>query len=246
MPIDRSNFPVFQNGVPGSHHPSVVTKWEEPLDADGTPGPMALTAAVSALKALYTAEGEALAVRKELAQHVQGKPVMQGPNLKLRHGFERQYAEGVQRIKERVLRSFDSYHAQVSRTQTQLAQQVQAALIDKNTTPAVQAEIRAYIRSLPEKERVSFVSSRDLATYAAAVAAPAYLSGLRDEQLAAIATQAEQRFAPQANTQHIATSEISEHLARVRQAFVAWAENEIAEANTPAARAVAKVKELGR
>lgn len=246
MPIDRSNFPDIRADVPGSHHPSVMAKWEETLDADGSPGPVALTAAVSGLKAIYTAQAQALDVRKELADYVQGKPVMHGGNLKLRHGFEREYAAGVQRIKESVLRSFDGYHAQVLHTVDQLWVQIEKAVTDKKTTPAVQAEIRAHIKGLPEKQRVTFVTSQPLEIYAAVMAAPSCLSGLTDEQRQTITRQAQSRFAPRESAQNGAAFEVWEHMKAVREAFVAWADREMSEANTPAARAVAKVKGLGK
>lgn len=246
MPIDRSNFPAFRADIAGSHHPSIVAKWEPVLDTDGTPGPIALTAAVSALRAIYMAQAQALDVRKELAEHVQGRPVMHGGNLKLRHGFEREYAAGVQRIKDNVLRTFDGYHAQVQQTVDQLWVQIEKAVTDRKTTPTVQQEIRAHVRSLPEKQRATFVASQPLEIYAAVMAAPSCLSGLTDEQRQIITQQAQRRFAPRETEQNGAAFEAWEHMKAVRDAFVAWADREISEANTPAARAVAKVKGLGR
>jgi len=248
MTIDKSGFPAIRADISVTHHPdAAASKWGTALDVDGSSGQVALNAGVAALKALYTGTAQAKDARRSLAQYVKGQPVSTPKGVVLKTGHEREYAEGVTRIKASVLKVFDSYQQQVAGTCDRLSAAVAGALKDKSgTTPAVQAEIRAFIRSLPAKERLRFVMEQPIQAYAAVNAAPSFLSGLTDEQLAVMEANARTRFAPVEHAQEEAAHALFGHLVTVRTAFTAWADGEIAEGNTPSARAVAAVRSLGR
>jgi hypothetical protein len=177
---------------------------------------------------------------------MEGKQVMTPKGAKIKSGFEREYGAGVQRIRDKVLPTVDAYAKQVAQLADQLTARVKDALKDRTTPPAIQQEIRAHVRGLPEQKRLTFVLGGSLQTYAAVAAGPAYLSGLTGEQMALAETKAEERFSPVESAQLKATCEIIGHLHNVRSLFLAWADGEIADADTPAARAVSKVKALGR
>jgi hypothetical protein len=91
-----------------------------------------------------------------------------------------------------------------------------------------------------------FLMKQPLQTYAAVAAAPAYLSGLTDQQMSDLEDNARQRFCPNEHAQLSAAVELFVHLTKVQERFTAWADGEIAEGDTPAARAANKVKALGR
>lgn len=248
MPIDKSNFPAIRSDVSITHHPNTIaSKWVA-LDEDGTAGQAALNAAVAASKLVYVGQTEANDARKAVMQHIPGRPAQANNprSVAIKHGFEREYADGVNRIRERVLKSFDAYHRQIAGTCDQLAEKIKNALKDKTTPPHVQAEVRAHVKSLPDRDRFTFVDQQDLPTFAAVASAPAFLSGLSDHQLALLQERAEARFAAADAAHNRAVNEVYVHLVQVREAFVKWADGEIAEANTPAAKAAAKMKALGK
>jgi hypothetical protein len=246
MAIDKSSFPAIRADISIGHHPdTVASKWAM-MDEDGTVAQQALNAGIAAAKAVYTGQAEALDARKAVAKFADGKPVATPRGVVIRHGMEREYAEGVNRIKDKALKSFDAYHLQVTRTYDHLYGKLKNCLKDTTTSRELQQEIRAFVRSMDDKKRLPWLMAQPLQTIAAVMAAPTYLSGLDDNQLEIIRTNAVKRFMPVESAQLDHVDGVCAHLFKMRQEFVKWADDEIAEANTPAARAFAKMKALGK
>lgn len=245
MAIDKTTFPAIRADVSVEHHPDcVASKWEG-LDVDGTSGQHTLLAGVAAARAVYTGQAEAIEVRKTLAQHVQGRPVMTASGPALRHGLEGEHAASVDRVRAKVLRTLDAYTSQIAATADNLTQKVAAKLRDGATPAPLQQEIRAHVRGLAERERLQFINKQPLQTNAAVASAPPYLSGLTDQTMDLATQHAEQRSEVEVRQQR-AVCEMLGHLATARDRFNTWADKEVKEASTPAARAASKVKALGR
>lgn len=106
----------------------------------------------------------------------------------------------------------------------QLDKKVHTALAPPPTAGLLGNEIRGYISSLDQKDRLTFVraviQSGDLVSTSALMGAPYYLSGLKVDGWKSMFDQASAKFAPREHAQLQASMKVLDHLTRAQETFV--------------------------
>lgn len=105
-----------------------------------------------------------------------------------------------QRVFKRVAAIFDTEHSNLSKGIAQIEERLNAPVNARAAHP-IAAEIRTYIRSMPEPDRPGFVYNAitrgDLVTAEAALAGPSYLCGLTPDGHAALLRKYHEQAAPE-------------------------------------------------
>lgn len=176
----------LDNRVTPSLHPANVTNL--PGYDDATKGYVA--GAERALKEAY--EGVAAvfdageAVKRDLSLTEAGRTI--------------KVDDMAQRVFKKCAALFDTEHSNLSKGIAQIEEKLNAPVNARAAHP-IAAEIRAYIRAMPESDRPGFVFAAitrgDLVTAEAALAGPSYLCGLTPEGHAALLRKYHEQAAPE-------------------------------------------------
>jgi hypothetical protein len=203
----NDNIPI-RSDVPISMHPGVLAGEAKVLDtAEPTVGRQALAAGREGLTALYSCYGQIEEAEQAMRRASNGRPAEDGRD---------ELAAAAKKAYDRAFLTVERRVAELTKLRDGLGAKVATAIDDPNRKTieglSVATSIREHAKSLPDAKRFQFaraaVAAGDLRTVSALLAAPAYLSGLTDEQLAVVRDQAAQRFAAQDHAQHAATSAV--------------------------------------
>lgn len=262
--------PQIRGGIPISVHPGVLTPVSDTLTgekASGTPGPSAYAAGTEALGAIYTWLGavqdadEALQASAEPAmrrQRPDGRSEYLGA-LRIADGRLRSYPDRIEEFQDAVHTSWERVALTVDRRTKELDgyldtldKQVAHALTDPNAKTAegiaLAGEIRGHIKALPEKNRFAFVSeaiaSGDLPTVSAAINGPAFLSGMKPDDLGKLRILAANKFAPTAYAQRGAVQKVKDAIGVASTHLMARHAKALSMAETPRANANKKLNAL--
>jgi hypothetical protein len=250
--------------VSPSFHPEVLSPHAEALaEKPGAlaTGQNALAAAYRYLGAINDAEKalQATAAPGKRVQHPTGQSEMLGDlrmagagRLKRYSGNEELLAEAAGEALERISKQIDVARGELVATAEMLDKQIAHALTDPagdtGAILAMQTEIRAHVKGLPDMDRFGFVRSAikagDIATTAAILRGQPFLSGLKDEELGHLRVEAAGVFAPTATKQREAVNKIVSAVEGAGSAVLArYAEVDRAK-DTPVARAKRKLADL--
>mgnify|MGYP006275346115 CR=1 FL=1 len=202
--------------LPPETHPDALANLARPLDQEGTIGRAAYHEARDALGTAYSTLAAIADAERALHEHAQateparrrqhpdGRSTYLG-NLRMQDGRVRQFvnnetefAAAADATLQRATQALDRRGESLGRHKAALEERVAAALKPKQAAH-VQQEIRAYVRSLPDDQRLDFLgkaaSAGDRDTIGAVLEAPTYLSGLSAESSETIRAKAAQALA---------------------------------------------------
>jgi hypothetical protein len=205
--------------------------------AGGTEGPTVLRAGRDALNDAYGVMANLLDAKKALAATlppVDTRGLGTGDSLKV---VAQAKARPLPRANELIAVAdaafksatvkHDSAVKVISRIGAEMSTEIDRLCSPKDTDTAkaiaLHAEIRAHVKSLPEKQRHGFVAAAikngDLETAHAVTTALPFLSGLKDTS--SLRTQAFERFTPELHRQRIAVNKALTNLQNARRVFEA-------------------------
>lgn len=252
--------------VPASAHPGVLSPLAEVLEVDGTVGKRAIEAGREALATVYRTYAAIEDAEKALqaaapAAIMRQKPDgtseflgdirMVGGTPRRFHGHEEELAAASAQALQRATLTIDRRYAELKSYGETLAKNVAEAIEDKfRKTPeglSIAASIRDHVKGLGDK-KLEFVfgavRNNDKRTVSAVLAAPAFLSGLKDKQHEVVREMAARQWAPVDHAQHGAIEKILDYIRNAGNALTARIGKAQQLANTPKAKANSKLGEL--
>lgn len=264
MPTDTIK---IRTDVPVSVHPDILTPFEKALNIPQTVGLAAYAAGREAMTAMYSTYSEVLdalrAVQDAAApgrrrQHPDGRSAYTdnlrffGSELRVMHGREAEMAAAAERAIGRTIEAVDRRTKEIDGHAFALSERVRVALEDPaRKTPeglSLASEARAHVKALRKNERLFFVlglvKEGDRRTVSAVLTAQAFLSGLSEDDHAALRKSAEEAFAPQDWRQLLAVQAVSERVLKARGHLTRKCDDILRLRDTPSARAATKLKNL--
>lgn len=252
--------------VPASSHPGILSPLAEALEVEGTVGKRAIAAGREALATVYTTYGAIEDAEKALQAAAPAALIRQAPNGQSEflgdirmvggtprrfHGHEDELAAASEAALMRATLTIDRRYAELTSYLEKLQQSVAEAIDDKyRKTPeglSIAASVRDHVKGLGDK-KLQFVfdavRNNDKRTVSAVLSAPAYLSGLKDKNLETLRDMAARQWAPVDHAQFGAVEKILEYIRNAGNALTARIVKTKQLANTPKARANAKLGEL--
>jgi len=205
--------------IPATTHPDALAGYAATLDREGTIGRAAYHEARDTLGIVYRTLGAVADAEKAFLAHVNattpalrrqkpdgrteylGQLRMQDGKPRVFSSHDEEFAEAAATALDRAAQVVDRRLASLNRSRDGLETRVAEALKDTAHPPAVHAEIRAHLKGLSDSKRVSWLMSAakrgDKATMHAILSAPAFLSGLTEEQVALARNEAARAVAAQ-------------------------------------------------
>lgn len=252
--------------VPASAHPGILSPLAEALEVDGTVGKRAIEAGREALATVYRTYAAIEDAEKALQAAAPAALIRQAPNGQSEflgdirmvggtprrfHGHEDELAAASEQALKRATLTIDRRYAELISYRDKLQLAVAEAIDDKTRKTAeglsIAASIRDHVKGLGDK-KLQFVfdavRNNDKRTVSAVLAAPPYLSGLKDKQHETVREMAARQWAPVDHAQHGAVEKILEYIRNAGNALTARIAKAQQLANTPKAKAQAKMGEL--
>lgn len=209
----------IRTDVPITLNPASLGNLQATLAQENTLGSDVFAAATAALQTAHTAYAALNDVEKAL---IKTNPVRQqiGGRTQLVANPD-DYADAASAAWARTAPALDKQMDRMRKIETGLAAKVAEAIeLPSRKTPeglSIASEVRAFVKSLPEGERMNFARNAILAddktTVTALIHAPAYLSGLSNGAYDLIREQASQRFGGKDYEQLNATRAAMQHVA---------------------------------
>lgn len=251
--------------VPASAHPGILSPLAEVLESTVV-GKRALEAGSEALTKVYTTYGAIEDAEKALQAAAPPAIMRQKPNgqsdylgdirmvggtPRRFHGHEDELAAASEQALQRATLTIDRRYAELIAYRDKLQQSVAEAIDDKQRKTSeglsIAASIRDHVKGLGDK-KLQFVfdavRNNDKRTVSAVLAAPPYLSGLKDKHLETLRDLAARQWAPVDHAQYGAVEKILEYIRNAGNALTARIAKTKQLANTPKAKANAKLGEL--
>lgn len=216
----------IRTDVPISLHPDVLNPLQKALDVKDTPGQQAFKSARTALGELYAGYAsleDAIAAAKEARK---APPRPYDPRSGSRPAPD--LSRAAQIAFDRAGKKIDSAIADLRRSKEHIAKRIEEATADPIATSpvgiAVASEVRAFVRSVKESERVTFVygaiKDGDRRTYNAVVSAPAFLAGLKPKDVELVRKMASREWANADTEQSAAVEKALDHIQTASLTFV--------------------------
>lgn len=252
--------------VPASAHPGILSPLAETLETTVV-GKRAIESGREALTKIYTTYAAIEDAEKALQAAAPAALIRQAPNGQSEflgdirmvggtprrfHGHEDELAAATAQAVQRAALTIDRRYAELKSYAETMAKNVAEAIDDKQRKTSeglsIAASIRDHMKGLPPEKRLEFVfgavRNDDKRTVSAVLAAPPYLSGLKDKQHEAVREMAARQWAPIDHAQHGAVEKILEYIRNAGNALTARSVKAQQLANTPKAKAQAKMGEL--
>jgi hypothetical protein len=254
--------------VPISIHPDNLLPQAEHLDKEGTVGRAAYAAGREALSAVHgwwaAVEDAERALQKAAGpgrrRQLDGRSSYLG-DLRMRDGkirrftgHEEEFAEAAARAHDRAAATVQRRMDELRRYREGLAQKVGAVLdLPDRKSPeglSVAQEVRSHLKAMEDKERPVFlqraIQADDKRTVAAVLHAPAYLSGLSDDQSATIRDLAARHWATVDHAQLAAVDVVIDRVEHAGSQMMGRLAKVLAVRDTPRAEAQRKVADLAK
>jgi hypothetical protein len=222
---------TIRGDVPISMHPDALLNIGKALDVDGTPGRSAYRSAREALGALYGTYARMKDAERAIHAAVPpsswrpgeqvpaGWRIGRGGKLVVATGREREYAAAAKAAFDRAAATFDHRFREVRAARAQLDDKVRAAVHQpedrRPEATALAAEVRSHFKGRGKRAMLELnnaIARGDRASVAAVLSAPAFLSGLDNEQQQAARRLAQHRFAPVEAAQVEAMERLDAHM----------------------------------
>ncbi len=231
MKTDTNDETPMRGDLPLDWHPGSIDPLGETLRKSGLGG-LVHGSARTALTSMYTAFGIMKdAVREatpaEPVRDKTGRPVpgtyIDRERLRLPYKNELKLVNGLDAAFGRVV-PVVANHVKAMQTQVEkMEADLNASLNDPVLNMPLAGEIRAHVKGMPKTKRQTFLADAarrgDKQTVAAVFGAPAYLSGLEDDEHASLRAQILEALVPEKQAAVVAARRVLRHVQKAADSF---------------------------